>query len=55
MKAIQYKDFYAKIKHITTFYGGGGCPRGPCVKSMVPKFQGRSFHMGEINTARNEN
>ena len=22
---------------------------------MVPKFQGRSFHMGEVNTARNEN
>ena len=29
MKAIQYKDFYAKIKHITTFLLGGGGVLGP--------------------------
>ena len=33
MKAIQYKDFYAKIKHITTFYWGGGGVLGALVSN----------------------
>ena len=33
MKAIQYKDFYSKIKHITTFYVGGGGVLGALVSN----------------------